>query len=243
MCKISVPKTSSNLSTPTPTSPELSEEFDAWFETPMGDMPQDFEIPISYLLDSSSQSSEYKPFTFDDVLAPSPETDFYSLKSHESNDQYLPFQSPPTQFPKQYPIITPPISSTTISSLVESGAVVPPPTSRDLVVIKPYNPRKANNIKRGSVDSPISEELAIKRQKQNEGTRLNNHLAARRSREKRIEKLQGCMDQVTRAEKDKFEMAIKVAILEKEKSVWIKRETDLVRSLEQAEKQLALCMD
>ncbi|KAJ3273360.1 hypothetical protein HDV01_004577 [Terramyces sp. JEL0728] len=77
-----------------------------------------------------------------------------------------------------------------------------------------------------SVDSVDTE--SKKRQKQNE--------AARRCRQKKLDQLKSYQDTLSNFEKEKFEMSVRLAVLEKEREAWIARERDLqlqVNSLKQ----------
>jgi hypothetical protein len=79
--------------------------------------------------------------------------------------------------------------------------------------------------------APSHEELsAKKRQRQNE--------AAKRCRQKKVTLIQQSQEQTKKFEKEKFEMSIRLAVLEKEKQAWLDRERDLQRQLNVLKQQL-----
>ena len=108
------------------------------------------------------------------------------------------------------------------------------PPSEAILNMKPIEiksmPRKANNVKRATPDEPITEALAKKRQKQNE--------AAKRCRQKRLDQLVECQNIVKKSEQEKFELSVRLAVLEKERSAWLVREAEMNARLDQLKAQL-----
>jgi hypothetical protein len=116
--------------------------------------------------------------------------------------------------------------------LLPETLVAPP--SEAILNMKPIEiksmPRKANNVKRATPDEPITEALAKKRQKQNE--------AAKRCRQKRLDQLMECQNLVKKSEQEKFELSVRLAVLEKERAAWLVREAEMNARLDQLKAQL-----
>ena len=126
-------------------------------------------------------------------------------------------------------------SDMTLSPMPSSNLFNNPSWKKPSVHINPKSrPTKANNVKRSSPDDPITEEVARKRQKQNE--------AAKKCRQKRISQLEEYQDRVNLAERDNFDLSVRVAVLEREKCAWIKKEKELVACRYSLKAQLDLSL-
>ncbi|KAJ3323260.1 hypothetical protein HDV06_002027 [Boothiomyces sp. JEL0866] len=89
----------------------------------------------------------------------------------------------------------------------------------------PYVEVKAEKRPHDSVDME-----AKKRQKQNE--------AARRCRQKKLDQLKTYQDTLAKFEKEKFEMSVRLAVLEKEREAWVARERDLQLQVDSLKQKL-----
>ena len=88
----------------------------------------------------------------------------------------------------------------------------------------PLCPSKANNCKKSTLEDPITDEIDRKRQKQNE--------AAKKSRDKKLVQLQVYKQQVEELEREKFELAVKVACLENERLSWQRKEAEMQMTID-----------
>jgi Basic region leucine zipper len=168
---------------------------------------QDFDtINKELSIRSGCDEQQQYPFEMDVKL---PHSDHYSPFAMESS--FMP--SPNSSVLSDFLPHTPPFT------------ILPAPKISVQYVSRPA---KANNVKRSTPDDPITEEVALKRQKQNE--------AARKCREKRSSKLQECEKRVEETEKEKFELSVRVAVLEKE--AWILKEQEMNLRIEKLRAQL-----
>jgi hypothetical protein len=83
--------------------------------------------------------------------------------------------------------------------------------------------------KRQSEDQ-VDSQLIKKRQRQND--------AAKRCRQKKLDQLKEAQDLAQKFEKEKFEMSVRLAVLEKEKQAWVLRERDMQHQLATLKQQL-----
>jgi hypothetical protein len=74
------------------------------------------------------------------------------------------------------------------------------------------------------------EALTKKRQRQNE--------AAKRCRQKKMDLLNEAQEQARKFEQEKFEMSVRLAVLEKEKQAWLLREKEMQHELNRLKQQL-----
>jgi hypothetical protein len=190
-------------------SGEAAQDFDAWFETINKELPGHDEEAAFF------RQSEKYPFDMDMSLPELPLSDYSSPFTMES----------------------PPSAQTTLRPFTPSPVENLAPITAQKKEEKPIvtvqyvsRPSKANNVKRSTPDDPITEEVALKRQKQNE--------AARKCRQKRLSKLQECERKVEETEKEKFELSVRVAVLEKEKEAWILKEQKMNLRSEKLQEQL-----
>jgi hypothetical protein len=73
-------------------------------------------------------------------------------------------------------------------------------------------------------------QIVKKRQRQNE--------AAKRCRQKKLDQLKEAQELSQQFEKEKFEMSVKLAVLEKEKQAWLLREKDMQHQIATLKQQL-----
>ncbi|KAJ3047669.1 hypothetical protein HK102_012866 [Quaeritorhiza haematococci] len=99
----------------------------------------------------------------------------------------------------------------------------------DDVFVKPL-PVKRSRIS-SDEEEKLSPEALIKRQRNTE--------AARRSRQRKVEKMEGLQDQVRDLENDRNKLKLRVAVLENERSSWNAREKELLSRVSHLEQQLA----
>jgi Basic region leucine zipper len=189
-------------------SGEAAQDFDAWFETINKELP-DFDEEAAFF----KQSPKY-PFEMD---MPLPEL-------------------PLSEYSTPFSTASPPSGLSTLRPVISSAQDIPPidvqeKQEKPIVTVQYVTrPAKANNVKRSTPDDPITEEVALKRQKQNE--------AARKCRLKRLSKLQECEKRVEETEKEKFELSVRVAVLEKEKEAWILKEQEMNLRIDKLRAQL-----
>lgn len=219
MCKI-IPSPAT-LTSPTQ-STQLAQDFDAWFETLNRELAMGAkDSQGDYLLSPLPQPEQAKQFT---------------------EPQQFPFEMemPLADYPSPFSLGSPVAASITdirsvspIPSLV-APTIASPAKKQDLktnvTVQYVTRPSKANNVKRSTPEDPITEEVARKRQKQNE--------AAKKCRQKRLSQLQECQQKVEQSEKEKFELTVKLAVLEKEKEAWILKEQEMNLRMERLRAQL-----
>ncbi|KAI8894034.1 hypothetical protein BC833DRAFT_606350 [Globomyces pollinis-pini] len=154
--------------------------------------------------------------------------DFYSLVS---DIVPLKVESPPIQFqypsPRSVEIVSSP-QPEMVSSPKQREMVSSPKSITKSTSCQSLSPIKHKTKKRSLTDEdPV---LLKKRQRQNE--------AAKRCREKRSNQLQMAQQQVQQIEQDKFDMAVKLAVIEKERDAWQIREQDLQQRIHQLKVQL-----
>jgi hypothetical protein len=56
---------------------------------------------------------------------------------------------------------------------------------------------------------------------------IQQNEAAKRCRQKKLDQLQECQAQAKRLEQDKFELSVRLAVMEKEKAAWLVREKEM----------------
>ncbi|KAI8895138.1 hypothetical protein BC833DRAFT_567745 [Globomyces pollinis-pini] len=194
-------------------SKELSQDFDSWFKSLHSDLNKNKEsLPPA---ENALLNDMFLPIVDFPQVTITP--DFYSMVSDIAPVDIL-MQSPPIPF--QYP------SPQSIGS-VASPKTVERMASPPAMLITP--PPETISTKRELQDD---EDVALvkKRQRQNE--------AAKRCREKKLNQLQAAEQQVQKFEKEKFEMAVKLAVLEKERDAWEIRERDLQQHIQSLRMQL-----
>lgn len=215
MCKI-IPSPAT-LTSPTQ-STQLAQDFDAWFETLNRELSMGKDCQPDYMLSPLSQPEPQRfadqQFPFDMQM---------SLANFPSSPDYANFSLPSPASVEDIRAASPVASVSPLSIMS--------PTKKENVTLEYVSrPTKANNVKRSSPDDPITEEVARKRQKQNE--------AAKKCRQKRISQLQECQQKVEQSEKEKFELSVRLAVLEKEKEAWILKEKEMNLRMERLRAQL-----
>ena len=215
MCKI-IPSPAT-LTLPTQ-STQLAQDFDAWFETLNRELSMGKDCQPDYMLSPLSQPEPQRfadqQFPFDMQM---------SLANFPSSPDYANFSLPSPASVEDIRAASPVASVSPLSIMS--------PTKKENVTLEYVSrPTKANNVKRSSPDDPITEEVARKRQKQNE--------AAKKCRQKRISQLQECQQKVEQSEKEKFELSVRLAVLEKEKEAWILKEKEMNLRMERLRAQL-----
>ena len=219
MCKI-IPSPAT-LTSPTQ-STQLAQDFDAWFETLNRELSMGKDCQPDYMLSPLSQPEPQRfadqQFPFDMQM---------SLANFPSSPDYANFSLPSPASVEDIRAASPVASVSPLSIMS--------PTKKENVTLEYVSrPTKANNVKRSSPDDPITEEVARKRQKQNE--------AAKKCRQKRISQLEEYQDRVNLAERDNFDLSVRVAVLEREKCAWIKKEKELVACRYSLKAQLDLSL-
>ncbi|KAI8895137.1 hypothetical protein BC833DRAFT_602369 [Globomyces pollinis-pini] len=145
--------------------------------------------------------------------------DFYSLVSDIAPVDNVSMQSQPIPF--QYP------SPQSVESIASPKPVERLASPQPAMMVAP----KSETIcKKRELQDDEDAALFKKRQRQNE--------AAKRCREKKLNQLQAAQQQVQKFEKEKFEMAVKLAVLEKEREAWQARENELQRRIQSLKMQL-----
>jgi hypothetical protein len=211
MCKI-IPSPSSLF----PTQPaEATQEFDAWFESINKELSmKSNQEKVDYY--SQPQLAQY-PFEME-----MPEMPLSEYSSPFSMGSPVESAASSTLCPD---VDLKSLSYTPAAPIAKKNA---PKTNITVEYVS--RPSKANNVKRSSPEDPITAEVALKRQKQNE--------AARRCRQKRLSQLQECQQKVEQVEKEKFDLSVRLAVLEKEKEAWILKEQEMNMRMEKLRAQL-----
>jgi hypothetical protein len=210
MCKI-IP--SPSLSFPSQ-SAEAVQEFDVWFETINKELSTraDNQGPVDFY----SQQPQVAQYPFEMEMPELPLSDYSS--------PFSPAGSPSSTLYCPEPALN------SLAPPPAAPVVKKKPVKSNITVEYVSRPSKANNVKRSTPDDPITEEVALKRQKQNE--------AAKRCRQKRLSQLQEYQQKVEQSEKEKFELAVRLAVLEKEKEAWILKEREMTLRMEKLRAQL-----
>jgi hypothetical protein len=86
------------------------------------------------------------------------------------------------------------------------------------------------NTNKRSFEDPIDSQLMKKRQRQND--------AAKRCRQKKMDQIKEAQEMAQKFEKEKFEMSVRLAVLEKEKQAWVIREREMQHQLATLKQQL-----
>ncbi|KAJ3345660.1 hypothetical protein HDU91_007283 [Kappamyces sp. JEL0680] len=174
----------------------------------------------------------------------------FDLPSYTTNDTFeggldlltpdLSLFGPESQFFNQPKVPMPAVDEPATLSLSDISS----PNSEATLYAKTYSPEstsvafddaksvKKSGRRRKGEEVELTDELAAKRQKQN--------AAAKRCREKREKALSEATDRAELAEKEKFRLSLRVAVLEKEKEAWLAREQELLRKLQFLQGQVSL---
>jgi hypothetical protein len=146
---------------------------------------------------------------------------FANLKAEDGNklpvfDEQFDFQELLAPLPMFEPEYTPVKVETVMYPSPTPSYPSPPPS------LAPQNTK--------TLAPSFEESSAKKRQRQNE--------AAKRCRQKKLTLIQQSQEQTKKFEQEKFEMSIRLAVLEKEKQAWLARERDMQQQLDILKRQL-----
>jgi hypothetical protein len=126
----------------------------------------------------------------------------------------------------QYTPLSPPVSLEAEYMSLDPMNIMPPPTE---VPVKQEPTSHKTTVKREREE--VDDALLKKRRKQNE--------AAQRCRQRKADTIKQFDATVKTLESEKFDLSVRVAVLEKEKQAWISREEELEASLKAIKEQLA----
>ncbi|KAJ3323258.1 hypothetical protein HDV06_002025 [Boothiomyces sp. JEL0866] len=138
---------------------------------------------------------------------------FESLKTDLKMSPELDTLTPPLPFEDSYQQLFP-----QLPLAFEPSAPVPASIPTVAPVDYP-SPTSTNSLKREHSEVEVDEALMKKRQRQND--------AAKRCRQKKLNQLQECQEKAKRFENEMFEMSVRLAVLEKERTAWLVREKEL----------------
>lgn len=124
------------------------------------------------------------------------------------------------------PHTSPSLSATSLKAL---DSMASPFVMKDSKVVTQKNTKKATK-KRKEVEENVDDALYVKRQRNNE--------AARRSRERKVRRLEELEAQVHSLETEKSDLMIRLAVLDNERSSWMSRERELAHRVLALESQL-----
>lgn len=177
-------------------------EFDSWIDSLKCPQP---ECSLDELFKPSFPAQE-PAIEFHDCSKPYHQP--YPNMMSSPQDSVFSFQK--QEFPQTFDMITSPALPLTPPSSVS----YPEPTNDTSV---------SSRKRRATTDENIDEALMAKRQKQNE--------AAKKSRQKKLNQLQEYKERAEAAEREKFELRVKVAVLEEDKASRIKKEKEMADTI------------
>ncbi|KAJ3273362.1 hypothetical protein HDV01_004579 [Terramyces sp. JEL0728] len=145
---------------------------------------------------------------------------FESLKTDLKMSPELDTLTPPLLFEDEsYQQLFPQLPLASLATSIPAVAAVDYPS-----------PTSTQSLKRDYSEVEVDEALMKKRQRQND--------AAKRCRQKKLNQLQECQEKAKRFEDEMFEMSVRLAVLEKERSAWLVKEKELQERVQSLKFQL-----